>query len=468
MVFSSVPFIFYFLPLFLIIYFIVPKRAKNMVLLIFSLVFYGWGEPVYIILLLISSVVDYINGLMMEKFDNKPKARKLFLVISIIVNIGLLSVFKYADLFISTLNGFTGVGISLTKLPLPIGISFFTFQTMSYSIDVYKRKVEADHNFINYMTYVSMFPQLVAGPIVRYEDVRNELKDRKVTFDGFCDGMIRFGIGLFKKVLIANQVGALWELSVGHIDKLSVLGSWLAILGFALQIYFDFSGYSDMAIGLGKAMGFNYPENFNYPYTATSITDFWRRWHMTLSGWFKLYVYIPLGGNRVGVPRGIINLLIVWALTGFWHGAGWNFILWGIYFAILLVIEKYIIGKRMDKIPKVIRHLIACILILISWVMFQVEEFSNILIYYKTMFLGNGNGFIDKEFLFNISNYGIILVFALVLCTPIYPKVVIKVNASKYKNVWYIFAGIGFIALFIVSVSFIVKNTYNPFLYFRF
>lgn len=468
MVFSSVPFIFYFLPLFGLVYFMVPKGAKNLVLFIFSLIFYGWGEPVYIVLLIISSVVDYCNGRMIEKYDNRPKLRKVFLTGSIIVNIGLLSIFKYSDLFISSINTVTGLDLSLTGLALPIGISFFTFQTMSYSIDVFQRKVKAEHNFINYMTYVSMFPQLVAGPIVRYSDVSVELKNRKVTFDGFCDGIIRFGIGLFKKVLIANQVGNLWDGSLAHLDKLSVLGSWLGILAFAIQIYFDFSGYSDMAIGIGKAMGFTYPENFNYPYISKSITEFWRRWHITLSGWFKSYVYIPLGGNRVGVARGILNLFIVWALTGFWHGAGWNFMLWGIYFAIIIVIEKYVLKNAMEKLPGFIRHLITIILLLISWVMFAVEDFGSMLSYYKAMFVGNGNGFVNKELMYNLGNYGSIILLALVLCTPIYPKLVQKINESRRKNAWCILAGVMFVFFFIVTISFIVKNTYNPFLYFRF
>lgn len=461
MVFSSIPFLFYFLPLFLIIYFLVPNKVKNLVLLIFSLIFYGWGEPIYISLLIISSVIDYINGLMIEKYKGKRNKQRIFLVISVVMNVSLLGIFKYADLFIGTFNNITGFDVALTNLALPIGISFFTFQTMSYSIDVFLGNVETEHNFLNYMTYVSMFPQLIAGPIVRYADVSKELKTRKTSRDKFVVGFIRFGMGLFKKVLIANQIGTLWDSSLANVSELSVLGAWLGIIGFALQIYFDFSGYSDMAIGMGQMMGFKYPENFNYPYIATSVTDFWRRWHMTLSEWFKLYVYIPLGGNRCSKSRNIINLLIVWTLTGFWHGASWNYMLWGFYFAVLLVLEKYVFADVIKKIPSVIMHVVTIVIILISWVLFAVEDFSDMVLYLKHMF-NPAYGFINDAFMYNLNNYMFILLVGIVLSTPVYQLFRNKVKSFR------IIKGLAFAGLFIITISFMVRNTYNPFLYFRF
>lgn len=461
MVFSSIPFLFYFLPLFLVIYFLVPKKCKNAVLLIFSLIFYGWGEPIYISLLIISSVIDYINGLMIEKFKGKRSKQRIFLVVSVVMNVSLLAIFKYADLFIGTFNNITGSDLALTNLALPIGISFFTFQTMSYSIDVYLGNIETEHNFLNYMTYVSMFPQLIAGPIVRYAQVSIELKSRKTSKDRFVAGFIRFGMGLFKKVLIANQIGMLWESSLARVSSLSMLGAWLGIIAFALQIYFDFSGYSDMAIGMGLMMGFKYPENFNYPYIATSITDFWRRWHMSLSEWFKLYVYIPLGGNRCGKARAIFNLMVVWTLTGFWHGASWNFLLWGFYFAVLLVIEKYVLASVLEKVPKIIMHFVTMILILISWVLFAVEDFDKMVTYFKHMFSPAG-GVIDDFFRYNIRNYIFVIIIGMILSTPVY-----RVLRDRVKGIR-IIKGLIFFLLFVVTVSFMVRNTYNPFLYFRF
>ncbi len=471
MVFSSIPFLFYFLPLFLIIYYLVPFKAKNTVLLIFSLIFYGWGEPVYILLLVISSVIDYINGLMIEKYNDRRAICRIFLIISIVMNLGFLGIFKYSDLVVSSINNILNMNITLPGLALPVGISFFTFQTMSYSIDVYQNKVKTEHNFINYMTYVSMFPQLVAGPIVRYETVSEELKKRKITFEGFSDGLIRFCTGLFKKVLIANQIGTLWDISFEHFGEISAMAAWLGVLAYAFQIYFDFSGYSDMAIGMGKMLGFTYPENFNYPYISKSITEFWRRWHISLSTWFKLYVYIPLGGNKKGVFRNIINLLIVWSLTGFWHGASYTFLLWGFYYAVLLILEKFVFANIVKKMPAVLGHTCTLFLILLSWVMFAIDDFDEMIMYFKTMFTGNGYGLVDDFFVYNLKNYGFVLVLAAVFSTPVYRMACEKVHnlqKNKYKNIICIFASIAFVALFIVTMSFLVRNTYNPFLYFRF
>jgi len=457
MVFSSIPFLFFFLPIFLIIYYLVPFKLKNIVLLIFSLIFYAWGEPVYIVLMVFSSIVDYTNGRLIEKYPNK---KKIFMIFSVIINLSLLGFFKYSGFLIDNINALLNLSIKPLNLSLPIGISFFTFQTMSYSIDVYRGKVKAEKNFLNFMTYVSMFPQLIAGPIVRYEDVANELSKREINWNSFKDGLFRFLHGLFKKVLIANSVGFLFT-TITNMDysNISVLTAWLAIIAFSLQIYFDFSGYSDMAIGMGKMLGFNYLENFNYPFIAKSITDFWRRWHMSLSIWFKDYVYIPLGGNRKHQLR---NILVVWALTGFWHGASWNFILWGLYFGILLIIEKYVLKKYIDKLPNLFKHLITLFLVVVSFYIFAFDNTNLLLSFGKILFGISGNSFIDSNFIFYITNYLIILIVACILSTPIY-----KIIKERIEKRWIIMS-IVYIVLFIVTVATLVGDTYNPFLYFRF
>ena len=457
MVFSSIPFLFFFLPIFLILYYIVPFKLKNIVLLIFSLIFYAWGEPVYIVLMVFSSIVDYSNGRLIEKF---PKKKKIFMIFSVIVNLSLLGFFKYSNFLIDNINKLLSLNIKSLNLSLPIGISFFTFQTMSYSIDVYRGKFKAEKNFLNFMTYVSMFPQLIAGPIVRYEDVSLELSKRKINFDNFNFGLIRFLEGLFKKVLIANSVGFIFtSITNMQYNEISVLTAWLAIFAFSFQIYFDFSGYSDMAIGIGKMLGFNYPENFNYPFIAKSITDFWRRWHMSLSSFFKDYVYIPLGGNRKNQFR---NILIVWMLTGLWHGASWNFIIWGIYFGVLLIGEKYIFNKYLNKIPNVIKHITTILLIVISFYIFAFDNMNLLVSFGKILFGFSGNSFIDNTFMFYITNYLITLIIATLFSTPIYKifKERVKVNGIIILIVYSI--------LFILTVSFLVSDTYNPFLYFRF
>ena len=456
MVFSSLFFIFFFMPIFLIIYYLVPNKIKNIILLIFSLLFYSWGEPIYIVLLLFSSVVDYSNGYFINKFKDSKVKTRFFLILSIVINLSLLGVFKYSNFIISNLN-LLGLKISSNSLALPLGISFFTFQTMSYSIDVYKGNIKYEKNFINFMTYVCMFPQLVAGPIVRYSDISKELNKRKVTFDNFSTGVFKFLTGLFKKVLIANNMGLIFSIITKDTSNISLLTSWLGSLSFAFQIYFDFSGYSDMAIGLGKMMGFSYPDNFNYPYIATSITDFWRRWHMTLSGWFRDYVYIPLGGNRCSKKRQIFNMFVVWFLTGLWHGASWNFIIWGLYFFVLLVLEKYVIDKM--KIPTFIRRIMFIVLILISWVIFAFDDLSILKIYLSKMFVNNI--LIDKTTIFYIKNYFVIFLFAFIFSTPIVKK--IKPNICSKTIV-----AIVYIILFIMTIASLVGDSYNPFLYFRF
>jgi len=458
MVFSSIPFLFFFLPLCLICYFLVPFKIKNIILLIFSLLFYAWGEPIYIVLMIFSSIVDYCNGRLIEKY---PKKKKIFLILSITINLGLLGFFKYGDFFINNINHLLHTSIPLLNIGLPIGISFFTFQTMSYSIDVYRGDVKAEHNFLTFMTYVCMFPQLIAGPIVRYETVSEELHKRTITWDGFCEGMMRFLQGLFKKVLIANSVGYLFtSITSLPFGEISVLSAWLATIAFTFQIYFDFSGYSDMAIGMGKMLGFTYPENFDHPFISKSITEFWRRWHISLSTWFRDYVYIPLGGNR---KHAIRNLLIVWGLTGFWHGASWNFMLWGIYFGVLLVLEKYVLKDKIDKIPNFIRHLLTMLLVVISFWIFSFENMSELLNFGSILFGLSHHAFIDSHFLFYFGSYFIMIIIAGLFSTPIYQKL-----KERLKGKWMIIVPIIYIVLFIITIALLVSDTYNPFLYFRF
>lgn len=466
MIFSSIPFLFFFFPIFLLLYYLVPFKYKNLILLVFSLVFYAWGEPIYILLMIFSSVVDYVNGLMIEKYQNNKKRKNIFMILSIIANLSLLGFFKYADFLISSINNIFDVSIPLLKLGLPIGISFFTFQTMSYSIDVYRGEVKAEKNFLTFMTYVSMFPQLIAGPIVRYETVSKELYEREINFKHFANGLLRFMRGLFKKVIIANNVGYLWSV-LSASPNLSVLGAWLGIIAFTFQIYFDFSGYSDMAIGMGKMLGFNYLENFNYPYIAKSITDFWRRWHISLSSWFRDYVYIPLGGSRVKKIINIRNIFIVWMLTGLWHGASWNFVLWGVYYGVLLILEKFILKKYIDKLPNALKHLYTIILVLIGWLIFAFEDMNMLGNYAKTMFGLNGE-FINSTFIYYFTNYFIILVIATIFSMPVYNKLENILKNKKNSWIKFILVLIVYIILLIITISYLVSDTYNPFLYFRF
>lgn len=465
MVFSSIPFLFFFFPLFLILYYIVPFKIKNYILLIFSLVFYAWGEPVYIILMIFSSFINYLAGLLIDKSNNKNK-RKVILVVSVIINLLILGFFKYVDFFIEIVNGITGFNIGQLELGLPIGISFFTFQAMSYVIDVYRKEVVHEKNFFIFMTYISMFPQLIAGPIVRYETVSKELYDREINLNNFSMGLKRFMIGLFKKVLIANNVGYLFSV-ISQSGDLSVLLAWLGIIAFTIQIYFDFSGYSDMAIGMGKMLGFNYLENFNYPYIAKSITDFWRRWHISLSTFFRDYVYIPLGGSRVGKYKHIRNIMIVWMLTGLWHGASYNFILWGVYYGILLILEKKVFNKLLDKLPNFLKHIYALFFIVVGWLIFAFDDMSELLRYAKTMFFMNGD-FINQEFIYYFKNYFIILLIASVFSTPIYKNINKFINNNKCVCLKSIITIIIYVVLFIITIAYLVSDTYNPFLYFRF
>ena len=448
MVFSELSFLFMFLPAVLAVYYICPARIKNLILVLASLVFYAWGEPKYVIVMLGSIVVNYINGIVMGYFINKKreKSQKAVLIVSVVENLGILALFKYAGPHVG--------------LALPIGISFYTFQIMSYIIDVYRRKVGYQKNFINFAAYVTMFPQLIAGPIVRYKTVDEQLVKRTHTVDKFAEGVRRFVIGLGKKVLLANVAGSMWEYILAN-DGRSAVMAWLGAIGFAFQIYFDFSGYSDMAIGLGKMFGFDYEENFNYPYIGKSITEFWRRWHISLGTWFKEYVYVPLGGNKKGNVRQIINIFIVWALTGIWHGASLNFMFWGMYFGVLLILEKLVLKKVLEKIPTVFGHVYMLLAVLLGWVLFAIDDANTMFSYFGTMF--GSNGFAGGESVYLLLKYlGLVLV-CVVASTPVF-----KLHNKMPKVLRVVVTNLFLVAILVASIALIVGDSYNPFLYFRF
>ena len=457
MLFSSIPFLFYFLPCVLLLYAISPKKFKNFTLLVCSLVFYAWGEPRLVLLMLITVLGGYILGLLTEKFN---KHKKLFLTLAVALSLGFLGYFKYVDFFIKNINLMTGLSIPLLNVALPIGISFYTFQLLSYNIDVYRGNVPAQRNFVDLATYISLFPQLIAGPIVRYSDVAKQLRNRNHSFDKIALGVRRFVIGLSKKIIIANTLGEICEIFKSSNDK-SVLYFWLYAVAFALHIYFDFSGYSDMAIGLGKLFGFDFAENFDYPYISKSITEFWRRWHISLGTWFRDYVYIPLGGSRVGMARMLINLLIVWMLTGFWHGAEWNFILWGLYFAVLLIVEKLFLLKWLNH-SKVISRIYVLLLVVISFVIFNAGSINEAFVYIGGM-LGVGDyPLVSTETLYYLKDYLFVLIIAIVGATN-FPKYFV----TKFKTLQWL-EPIVLIALLVVSTAYLVDGSFNPFLYFRF
>jgi len=468
MVFSSIPFLFFYLPIVLALYYLVPFKYKNLVLLAFSLVFYAWGEPVYIVIMLVDILINYAAGLLISR--KALGHSKLWLVLAVSISLALLGFYKYAGFFVEQINLIPGVDIPVPEIVLPIGISFFTFQALSYSVDVYRGTVKAEKSLINFGAYVSMFPQLIAGPIVRYITVSEELHKRDITFEGFAVGSMRFLRGLFKKLLIADTLGVLWSSVSGDISSLSVLSAWLGVIAFTLQLYFDFSAYSDMAIGMGRMMGFYFDENFNYPLTAVSVTDFWRRWHISLSGWFRDYVYIPLGGNRGGTVRHIRNLLIVWMLTGMWHGAAWNYILWGLYYGVLLILEKYIWGKYLQKMPSVIQHLYTLFIVVVGFEFFVFEDFGKLAVYLGKMF-GIGAPLADGSLVYLLLGFGVILAAACVLATPAASKLRARIDASDNPRLiaWSSAAlSAGYILLFIICVAAMVNNSYSPFLYFQF
>ena len=466
MLFSSVPFLFYFLPAALILYFLVPGRFKNFILLLASLFFYAWGEPKYVLLMLVSIVQGYLFGLLVEKHRGE-KASKLFLALSVLVSLGLLSYFKYADFFLSSVNAVTGLSLPLLKLSLPIGISFYTFQVLSYVIDVYRGETAAQKSFIDLAAYVSLFPQLIAGPIVRYSDVAGQLRDRTHSVSAAAEGVRRFTVGFAKKVLLANQFGALAS-AYKQTQDASVLFVWLYALAFLLQVYFDFSGYSDMAIGLGRILGFRFPENFNYPYISASITEFWRRWHISLGSWFRDYLYIPLGGSRKGKARQLLNILLVWLATGLWHGAAWTFVLWGLWFAVLLLIEKLWLLPLLER-RRVLAHVYTLFFVTLGFVLFDADSAAQALSRIGAMLGAGGLPLFSAQAVYYLKSYGPLLLFGILCATPL-PKKALSALREKRgaKSVLDVLEPIALLVPLLIGTAFLVDGSFNPFLYFRF
>ena len=465
MIFSSLTFLFAYLPLTLAIYFLAPLRWRNLILLVVSLFFYGWGEPIYITIMFLSILIDYSHGLLVEKHRNNDKKARYFVAQSIVFNLLLLGFFKYWDFFAANLSLIPGVNIPQFGIPLPIGISFFTFQTMSYTVDVYRKDAPVQRNIINFGAFVTMFPQLIAGPIVKYKTVAAELNQRTHTFENFALGARRFCVGLAKKVLLANSIGALWDAQLAAAQTsggLSIVGAWLGLFAFGFQIYFDFSGYSDMAIGLGQIFGFRFNENFDHPYLSSSVTEFWRRWHMSLTSWFREYLYIPLGGNRGGTVKTMRNILIVWFCTGFWHGASWNFILWGLYFAAWLMIEKYALRGVLNKTPKAIKHLYTIIVVFVGWGLFAMEDLSVCGQYLKTCF-GGGTLWTAADG-YTLRSYAVTFVILIIASTTLGVRVWNRLSERTQK----VLAPVLMVLGLVVCTAYLVDGSYNPFLYFRF
>lgn len=468
MLFSSIVFLFTFLPAVMILYYLLPVRFRNVILLLASLVFYAWGEPVYLFLMLLSILFNYFSGLDIARNLQDKRAAKRSLVFNLIINLAVLGFFKYEGFVLDTLNGILPVHISYHALPLPIGISFYTFQILSYIIDVYRGNVKVQTNLPNFALYVTMFPQLIAGPIVQYADVDEQLASRETSRTKFGEGSMYFIRGLAKKVLLANTSGMIFtEVSGLAKGNIAVVTAWLGAFAYMFQIYFDFSGYSDMAIGLGKMFGFEFNMNFNYPYVSKSITEFWRRWHISLSSWFRDYVYIPLGGNRVSKIKHIRNLLIVWFLTGLWHGAAWNFVAWGLYYGVILIIEKYFLSPVLDRLPDVVRHIYSIVLVVIGWVLFFSSSFGQAADYIRVMFGAGAHGFADRESMYLLTSNLILWLILIFGSTPLVHFRYEHMLRSKKWNTT-IINSVVYAALFIVCIAYLVTETYNPFLYFRF
>ena len=468
MLFSSIVFLFTFLPAVVILYYLLPVRFRNVILLLASLVFYAWGEPVYLFLMLLSILFNYFSGLDIARNLQDKRAAKRSLVFNLIINLAVLGFFKYEGFVLDTLNGILPVHISYHALPLPIGISFYTFQILSYIIDVYRGNVKVQTNLPNFALYVTMFPQLIAGPIVQYADVDEQLASREVSRTKFGEGSMYFIRGLAKKVLLANTSGMIFtEVSGLAKGNIAVMTAWLGAFAYMFQIYFDFSGYSDMAIGLGKMFGFEFNMNFNYPYVSKSITEFWRRWHISLSSWFRDYVYIPLGGNRVSKIKHIRNLLIVWFLTGLWHGAAWNFVAWGLYYGVILIIENYLLSPVLDRLPDVVRHIYSIVLVVIGWVLFFSSSFGQAADYIRVMFGAGAHGFADRESMYLLTSNLILWLILIFGSTPlVHFRYEHMLRTKKWNTT--IINSVVYVALFIVCIAYLVTETYNPFLYFRF
>lgn len=464
MVFSDSVFLFMFLPLTLAVYYAVPFAFKNTVLFLTGLLFYAWGEPVYVLIMLLSTAIDYCAGRLMDRFDSNKKIRKATLLVSVVMNLSLLGIFKYGSFFIGSVNGIFGSAIPDPGLPLPIGISFFTFQSMSYTIDLYRRNIKVQKNFIDFAAFVTMFPQIVAGPIVRYEDVSAQLACRRIDLRSMSDGITRFVCGMCKKVLIANSIGALWtDVKAQDYASMPAATAWLGIAAFTLQIYFDFSGYSDMAIGLGKMLGFDFPENFRYPYNSKSVAEFWRRWHITLGDWFKNYVYFPLGGSRGSTAATIRNTLIVWLLTGLWHGASWNFILWGLYYGVLIILEKFVFRRLLERTPSALRHILTMLAVVFGWVIFEITSPASELEFVKAM-LGFGGSFANSFTLNALHNYAVTFIAAIAISTGIPLKICKKLPEKRADTLSLVGEAAGMTA----CIACLVDSGYNPFLYFNF
>lgn len=468
MLFSSIVFLFTFLPAVMILYYLLPVRFRNVILLLASLVFYAWGEPVYLFLMLLSILFNYFSGLDIARNLQDKRAAKRSLVFNLIINLAVLGFFKYEGFVLDTLNGILPVHISYHALPLPIGISFYTFQILSYIIDVYRGNVKVQTNLPNFALYVTMFPQLIAGPIVQYADVDEQLASREVSRTKFGEGSMYFIRGLAKKVLLANTSGMIFtEVSGLAKGNIAVMTAWLGAFAYMFQIYFDFSGYSDMAIGLGKMFGFEFNMNFNYPYVSKSITEFWRRWHISLSSWFRDYVYIPLGGNRVSKIKHIRNLLIVWFLTGLWHGAAWNFVAWGLYYGVILIIEKYLLSPVLDRLPDIVRHIYSIVLVVIGWVLFFSSSFGQAADYIRVMFGAGAHGFADRESMYLLTSNLILWLILIFGSTPlVHFRYEHMLRTKKWNTT--IINSVVYAALFIVCIAYLVTEIYNPFLYFRF
>ncbi len=461
MVFSSLPFLFFYLPVVLLIYKLSPLKLRNLFLLLASLFFYGWGEPIYILIMFASIFIDYTHGMLVERWrENDKKARKA-VASSVFFNLLLLVFFKYYDFLAGSINAVTGLSLPLLGIPLPIGISFYTFQTMSYTIDVYRKDAPVQKNIVTFGAFVTLFPQLIAGPIIQYKSVAEQLERRREGLEKFVSGVQRFCIGAAKKVLLANAIGQLWDVSLAS-ENLTVLGGWLGLVAYAFQIYFDFSGYSDMAIGLGKMFGFDFIENFNYPYISRSVVEFWKRWHISLTDWFRQYVYFPLGGNRVSKPKWIRNIIIVWLLTGIWHGAGWNFLLWGLYYALFMLAERLFLGQYLEKLPVALRHVYTMFVVLIGWALFAVENMAHLGRYLASCF--GGAPLVDAATLYNLVSYLPMLVILCVAATPLSRNLWQRLGERTQQ----ILTPILVLAAMVLCTASLVDASYNPFLYFRF
>ena len=468
MVFSSLEFMFLYFPVVLLLYFVTPLKWRNVTLFVTSLIFYGWGEPMYVFLMLATITVDYFFGWMVGKYrESNRKRARAYMIAAIVINLAILGFFKYANLVVDTITALTGVTLTHIDVPLPVGISFYTFQALSYVIDVYRMDANAQRNYTAFGTYVTLFPQLIAGPIVRYQDVDDQLRSRTHSMERFASGVRTLAAGMGKKVLLANAAGEIWT-RISEAPETTVAAAWLGIIMYTFQIYFDFSGYSDMAIGLGKMMGFSFRENFYYPYMANSVTDFWRRWHISLSTWFREYVYIPLGGNRRGRGRQIFNLLAVWFLTGLWHGASWNFVAWGLYYFVLLMLEKTFLLKLLDKLPKFVGHVYTLITVVFGWLLFVFTDFAAGMRYLATMFGGgSATGFIDAGGVFDWTSSLILLVILVIASTP-YPRKWLYRLWEKYDAPVRAVTAILCLAVFFIALAYLVNSSYNPFLYYRF